>query len=74
MGWQNEAITLACVDLMVPEEGEGVKAIRVADDDLGLSFVYMRSFDSRAYSRVARIDMLFGKQFLRPEHVVRVAN
>ena len=74
MGWQNEAITLACVDLMVPEEGEGVKAIRVADDDLGLSFVYMRGFDPRVYSRVARIDILFGKQFLRPEHVVRVAN
>jgi hypothetical protein len=74
LGWQNEAITLAFVDLMVPDAGEGVKAIRVADDELGLSFVYMRSFDPRAYSRVARVDSLYGKQYLRPEHVVRVAS
>lgn len=74
MGWQNEAITLACVDLMLPEEGEGVKAVRVSDDDLGLSFTYMRSFDSRAYSRVSRVDMLYGKGYMRKEHIVRVAS
>lgn len=74
MGWQNEAVTLACVDLMLPEEGEGVKAVRVSDEDLGLSFTYMRSFDPRAYSRVSRVDILYGKQYVRPEHVVRVAN
>lgn len=74
LGWQNEAITLACVDLMLPGKDEGVAAVRVSDDDLGLSFTYMRSFDVRAFSRVSRVDILFGKQYLRPEHVVRVAS
>lgn len=74
MGWQNEAITLACIDLMLPDEGEGVKAIRVSDEDLGLSFVFMRSFDSRTYSRVSRVDSLYGKGYLRKEHIVRVAS
>lgn len=73
LGWQNEAITLAMVDLMIPDEGEGVKAVRVADDDIGLSFVFMRSFDPRAYARVSRVDSLYGKGYMRPEHIVRVA-
>ncbi len=74
LGWQKDAITLACVDLMLPDEGEGVKAIRVSDDDLGLSFTFMRSFDARQFSRVSRIDILYGIGYLRPEHVVRVAS
>ena len=73
MGWQREAITLACVDLALPDEGEGVKAVRVADDDLGLSMVFMRSFDPRQYSRVSRVDILYGVCYTRPEHIVRVA-
>lgn len=74
MGWDAEAITLACVDLMIPDEGEGVKAVRVSDEDLGLSMVFMRSFDPRQYSRVSRIDILYGVGYLRPEHVVRVCS
>lgn len=74
MGWQNEAITLACVDLEMPGEGEGVKAVRVADDDLGLSLLFMRSFDPRAFSRVSRVDILYGVGYVRPEHIVRVAS
>ncbi len=74
MGWQNEAITLACVDLMLPGKNEGVDAVRVSDDDLGLSFTFMRSFDVRAFSRVSRVDILYGKGYMRPEHIVRVAS
>jgi len=74
LGWQKDAITLACVDLMLPDEGEGVKAMRISDDDLGLSFTFMRSFDARAFSRVSRMDILYGVGYLRPEHVVRVAS
>lgn len=73
IGWQPEAVTLACVDLYVPEEGMGVKAIRVSDDDLGLSFVFMSGFDPREYSKLSRIDILEGTTATRPEHVVRVA-
>lgn len=72
-GWQTEAVTLACVDLYVPEEGMGVKAIRVSDDDLGLSFVFMSGFDPRAYSKLSRVDILEGTTATRPEHVVAVA-
>ncbi len=74
MGWQNEAITLACVDIQLPGANMGVDAVRVSDDDLGLSFTFMRSFDTRAFSQVSRVDIMFGKQYVRPEHVVRVAN
>ena len=74
LGWQPEAITLACVDLMMADEGEGVKMTRVADDDLGLSLTFTRSFDPRQFSRVSRVDILYGMQYLRPEHVVRIAN
>lgn len=74
IGWQVDAVTLACVDLYVPEEGMGVKAVRVSDDDLGISMVYMQGFDPRAYSKLGRIDMLYGTIATRPEQVVRVAN
>jgi hypothetical protein len=73
-GWQEEAVTLACVDLYLPEEGMGVKAVRVADDDLGLSFVYMTGFDPRQYSKLGRIDILYGATATRPEHVCKIAN
>lgn len=73
-GWQPEAVTLACVDLYVPEEGMGVKAVRVSDDDLGLSFVFMSGFDPRTYSKLSRIDILYGTTATRPEHVVKVAS
>jgi hypothetical protein len=72
-GWQPEAVTLACIDLYTPEEGMGVKAQRVSDDDLGLSFVYMSGFDLRAYSKLARIDILYDTTATRPEHVCRIA-
>lgn len=74
MGWQNEAITLACVDLYMPETGEGVKAERAADDDLGMSILFMKAFDPKAYSKLSRMDILYGTTFPRPEHVVRVCS
>lgn len=74
MGWQQKAVTLACVDLEMPGANEGVAATRASDPDSGLSILYMRSFDPRAYSRVSRMDMLVGAQALRPEHCVRVAS
>lgn len=73
LGWQPESITLACVDFDLPDDGEGVKAIRVSDSDLGLSLTYMRSFNAESYNKIARIDILYGIGYLRPEHVVRVA-
>ncbi len=73
-GWQVEAVTLACVDLYCPEEGMGVKAVRVSDDDLGLSFVFMSGFDPRAYSKLSRIDIIYGTTAVRPEQVVKVCN
>lgn len=74
MGWQPDSVTLACIDLYVPEEGMGVKAVRVSDDDLGISMVFMSGFDARVYSKLSRIDILYGTTAVRPEHVVRVAN
>ncbi len=74
MGWQDQAITLAFVDLYMPEEGTGVKAQRVSDDDLGLSFLWMRGFDPREYALVSRLDALYGMRYVRPEHVCRVAS
>lgn len=74
MGWQKEAVTLACVDLAMPGKQEGVMAVRASDDDLGLSILYMRGFDIRQYSNISRLDILYGATAPRPEHVVRVAS
>lgn len=74
MGWEKKAITLACVDLEMPGANEGVNAVRASDPDSGLSVLYMRSFDPRAYSRVSRMDMLFGAVATRPEHCSRTAS
>lgn len=74
MGWDKQAITLACVDLEMPGNNEGVSAHRAADPDSGLSILFMRSFDPRQYSRISRMDMLFGCTATRPEHVARVAS
>lgn len=74
MGWQNEAITLAFIDIQLPGQGMGVNAERVSDEDLGLGFTFMRGFDIRAFSQVSRVDSLYGKGYLRPEHIVRVAS
>jgi hypothetical protein len=74
LGFAKEGITLACVDLYMPGTGEGVKAVRAQDDDLGLSVLFMRAFDPREYSAISRLDMLYGTTFPRPEHVVRVAS
>lgn len=74
LGWPMEAIALAFVDLMLPEEGTGVKATRVADEDLGLAFLYMRGYDIANFSMISRIDSFYGKSYLRPEHIVRVAS
>ncbi len=72
LGWGKDAITLACVDLAIPGKEEGVKAVRVSDEDLGLSFTYMRGFDIREYSNISRFDILYGSVLTRPEHVSRV--
>jgi hypothetical protein len=73
-GWAEDAITLACVDLQKFEEGEGVKCIRVKDEDLGLSIMWTRGADIREFSRISRVDMLYGGVLTRPEHFVRVAS
>lgn len=74
MGWAKEAITLAMVDLFMPGKQQGVEAVRASDDDLGLSILFMRAFDPRAYSNISRLDILYGTTFPRPEHVARIAS
>lgn len=74
MAWSRDGITLACVDLYKPDMGEGVKATRASDPDLGLSILFMRGFDIREYNEISRLDILYGTTFPRPEHVVRVAS
>ncbi len=74
MGWQNQAITLACVDLAMPGKQQGVEAVRASDDDLGLSILFMRGFDIRQYSNISRLDILYGACATRPEHVTRTAS
>lgn len=73
IGWQKEAVTLACVDLPIPGKNMGVDAVRASDPDSGLSVLFMRGFDIRDYSEISRLDMLYGATATRPEHVVRVA-
>ena len=74
MGWSSDGITLAMVDLAQPGKNQGVEAVRVSDDDLGLSFMFTRGFDIRAFSNISRVDSLYGKVYTRPEHIVRVAS
>lgn len=72
LGWSEDAITLACVDLALPPKNTGVDSVRVHDDDLGLSIMFTRGFDIRALSLISRFDILFGTALTRPEHMVRV--
>lgn len=74
LGFAREGITLATVDLMMPGPNEGVYAARAQDPDLGLSVLYMRSFDAYAYQRISRMDILYGTTFVRPEFVSRTAS
>jgi len=74
MGWSSDGITLAMVDLYLPDQGEGVKSVRVSDEDLGLSFMFTKGFDIRGFSKISRLDSLYGKVYTRPEHIVRVAS
>ena len=71
-GWSEDAITLACVDLKLFNEGEGIKCVRVKDDDLGLSLMFSRGGDIREFAEISRVDILFGAVLTRPEHFVRV--
>lgn len=72
MAWSEDAITLACVDLMLPPKNTGVESVRVHDDDLGLSIMFTRGYDIRALSLISRFDILFGTVWTRPEHGTRV--
>lgn len=74
MGWSEDALTLACVDLQQFSKGQGVECVRVKDDDLGLSFLFSRGADIRELSLISRVDMLYGAVLTRPEHLVRVCS
>ncbi len=74
LGWAEDAITLACVDLMLPPKNTGVESVRVNDDDLGLSIMFTRGYDVRALSLISRFDILYGTSLTRPEHMVRTAS
>ena len=71
-GWSEDAITLACVDLKLFNDGEGIKCVRVKDDDLGLSLMFSRGGDIRELTEISRVDILYGAVLTRPEHFVRV--
>lgn len=73
LAWSSDAITLACVDLMLFPKNTGVDQVRAKDEDLGLSITFSRGTDIRTYSLVSRFDILFGTALTRPEHMVRVA-
>jgi coat protein Gp5 len=74
LGWAEDAITLACVDLKPLPKNTGVECVRMSDDDLGLSIMFSRGSDIRALSLVSRFDILYGAVLTRPEHMVRVAS
>lgn len=71
LGWSEDGITLAMVDLAMPGKNQGVEAVRVSDDDLGLSFLFMRGYDIRGFANISRVDDLYGTVYTRPEHIVR---
>lgn len=71
-GWSEDAITLACVDLKLFNDGEGIKCVRVKDEDLGLSLMFSRGGDIREFTEISRVDILYGAVLTRPEHFVRV--
>ncbi len=73
LGWSEDAITLACVDLLLPPKNTGVESVRVTDEDLGLSIMFTRGYDVRALSLISRFDILYGTSLTRPEHMVRTA-
>lgn len=74
MGWSEDGITLACVDLAQFPKNTGVEQVRAKDDDLGLAISFTRGTDIREFSLISRVDMLYGTTYPRPEHVVRVAS
>lgn len=74
LGWSEDAITLACVDLQLFPKGTGIDQVRAKDEDLGLSITFSRGTDIRTFSLISRFDILFGTSLTRPEHFVRVAS
>jgi len=74
LGWSDDAITLACVDLKLFPKGTGVDQVRAKDEDLGLSIMFSRGTDIRNFTLVSRFDILYGTALTRPEHMVRVAS
>jgi hypothetical protein len=73
LAWSLDAITLAMVDFELFGEGEGVKCIRVNDPDGGFSLMFTRGTDIKEFSRISRVDCLYGTTLTRPEHMVRTA-
>lgn len=73
MTWAQEAVTLAMVDIERAEDGSGVKQTTVRDEDLGLSMMLTERYAFETLSKDKRLDILYGRTLLRPEHVGRVA-
>ena len=73
MGWSDDGITLACVDLVKFPANAGVECVQASDPDLGLSIMFTRGVDIREFSLISRVDMLYGTSYTRPEHIVRIA-
>lgn len=71
IAFYKEAITLACVDLPLPQ---GVHmAARKSDDQLGISMRFVAAYEIRTDLFIGRFDVLCGWAVLRPEHIVRIA-
>lgn len=71
IAFHKDAITLACVDLPLPQ---GVHmAARKSDDQLGLSMRFIAAYEIRTDLFIGRFDILCGWKVLRPEHIVRIA-
>lgn len=70
LAYHTDAFTLATVDLVKPSGG--VEWARATDPDMGLTMQSVKQFDIKAYTDVARLDMLWGWKTIRPSTAVRV--
>lgn len=71
IAFHKNAITLACIDLPLPQ---GVHmAARKSDSQLGLSIRFIAAYNVNTDQFIGRFDILCGWALIRPQHIVRIA-
>ena len=68
--WHKNAIGLAMVDLHLPQSASS--AVRVRDNDTGLSLSMTTDYDITNHTETSRIDALWGVKMLNPELCFRM--